>query len=59
MVVVNRWSDVLDTEARQRWWSNLAPRLAALTAAGGLSADGYFEYLLRGIESGAPPSVAI
>lgn len=57
MVVVRHWSEVLDAGARQRWWSQHAPRLEALTAAGGLRVEGYWKYLFRGLDSGAPPSV--
>mmetsp|Transcript_10797 Transcript_10797/g.34614 ORF Transcript_10797/g.34614 Transcript_10797/m.34614 type:complete len:182 (+) Transcript_10797:572-1117(+) len=57
MVVVRDWSEVLDAGARQRWWSQHAPRLEALTAAGGLRVEGYWKYLFRGLDSGVPPSV--
>ena len=57
MVVVRHWSEVLDAGARQRWWSQHTPRLEALTAAGGLRVEGYWKYLFRGLDSGAPPSV--
>ena len=59
MVVVRHWSEVLDAGARQRWWSQHAPRLEALTAAGGLRVEGYWKYLFRGLDSGAPPSVVL
>ena len=61
MVVVRHWSEVLDAGARQRWWSQHAPRLEALTAAGGLRVEGYWKYLFRarGLDSGAPPSVVV
>ncbi|KAH8060078.1 hypothetical protein JL722_5035 [Aureococcus anophagefferens] len=50
MVLVDAWDDVADAAARDRWWASAGPRLAALRAAGALSAAGWFRYLQRSLD---------